>query len=399
VIGAMLYRVKGVAATGSVVTLDVQARDETDAHEQARTRGVSVIAVNRRLTLDWRVRSGRSRFPLLLFSQELLALLQSGISLLEAIQTLAEKEQRAEVRKILGVLMERLREGHALSAAMQDGEVFPPLYVALMRASERTGDLPEALIRYIAYQSQIDVLRKKLAAAAIYPAVLIAVGLLVTLFLLGYVVPRFSEIYAGMGNDLPWLSRMLMHWGNFVAQHGMAAGAFAAGVLAFGAHRLAQPQTWQAVGKQLWRLPGVGERVRIFQLARFYRTLGMLQRGGIAIVPALGMVTGVLPAALRPSLELASGLVREGKPLSEAMERAGLTTSVALRMLRVGERSGRIGDMMERIAAFYDEEMARWVEWFTRLFEPLLMTVIGVLIGGIVLLLYLPIFELAGNIQ
>ncbi|MGE5522270.1 MAG: type II secretion system F family protein [Rhodospirillaceae bacterium] len=321
------------------------------------------------------------------------------MSLMEAIQTLAEKEQRAEVRKILGGLIERLREGQALSVAMEQNSIFPPLYVALVRASERTGDLAEALGRYIAYQSQIDVLRKKLAAAAIYPAVLIAVGILVTLFLLGYVVPRFSEIYAGMGNDLPWLSRLLMHWGDFVARHGGAAGVTAVATLAFAGHWLMQPQTWQALGRRLWRLPGVGERLRIFQLARFYRTLGMLQRGGIAIVPALGMVTGLLPAALRPSLEFASGLVREGKPLSEAMERAGLTTSVALRMLRVGERSGRMGEMMERIAAFYDEEMARWVEWFTRLFEPLLMTVIGVLIGGIVLLLYLPIFELAGNIQ
>ncbi|HWI15768.1 MAG TPA: type II secretion system F family protein [Burkholderiales bacterium] len=393
------YRVKGVASSGSVVTLELNARDDSDAQEQARTRGVAVLALDRCLTWKPRMRSRRNRFPLLLFSQELLALLQSGISLIEAIQTLAEKEQRAEVRHILGGLMERLREGQPLSGAMEQGGAFPPLYVALVRASERTGDLAEALARYIAYQSQVDVLRKKLSAAAIYPAVLIAVGVLVTLFLLGYVVPRFSEIYAGMGSDLPWLSRMLMHWGGFVAQHGALAAAVACATLAFGAHRAMQPQTWQAVGRQLWRIPAIGERVRIFQLARFYRTLGMLQRGGIAIVPALAMVAGLLPASLRPSLELATSLVREGKPLSEAMERAGLTTSVALRMLRVGERSGRMGEMMERIAAFYDEEMARWVEWFTRLFEPLLMTVIGVLIGGIVLLLYLPIFELAGNIQ
>lgn len=396
----MLYRVRGVGHDGGVVAFDVHAQDEGDAQDQARLRGLAVLSVQRGTTWRLRVRSQRSRFPLLLFSQELLALLQSGISLMEAIQTLAEKEQRTEVRKILGRLMERLREGRALSAAMeQDGAVFPALYVALIRASERTGDLTEALTRYIAYQSQIDVLRKKLIAAGIYPAVLVGVGLLVTLFLLGYVVPRFSQIYEGMGNDLPWLSRLLMHWGGFVARHGAAAGVAAVALLVLGGRQLLQPRTLQYIGRQLWRVPGVGERVKIYQLARFYRTLGMLLRGGIAIVPALGMVVGLLPATLRPGLELATGLIREGRSLSEAMEHAGLTTSVALRMLRVGERSGRMGDMMERIAAFYDEEMARWVEWFTRLFEPLLMTVIGVLIGGIVLLLYLPIFELAGNIQ
>lgn len=394
----MKYRVRGIVPGGAVVTLDVHACDAADAQDQARTRGYAVLDVQRRFEPDWRWR-GRSRFPLLLFSQELLALLQSGIGLMEALQALLEKEQRSEVRPMLGALVERLREGQPLSAAMQACAAFPPLYVALVRASERSGALPEALARYIGYQSQIDALRKKLAAAAIYPAVLVAVGLLVTLFLLGYVVPRFSQIYAGMGEDLPWLSRLLMHWGDLVARHGVEVAAATIVVLAYAAYRAMQPQTWQTLARSLWRLPAVGARVRIFQLARFYRTLGMLQRGGIAIVPALGMATGLLPAAMRPALDLATGLVREGRALSEAMETAGLTTPVALRMLRVGERSGRMGDMMERIAAFHDEEMARWVDGFTRLFEPVLMTVIGVLIGGIVLLLYLPIFELAGNIQ
>lgn len=394
----MKYRVRGIVPGGAVVTLDVRACDAADAQDQARTRGYAVLDVQRRFELGWR-RRGRSRFPLLLFSQELLALLQSGIGLMEALQALLEKEQRSEVRPMLGALVERLREGQPLSAAMQACAAFPPLYVALVRASERSGALPEALARYIGYQSRIDALRKKLAAAAIYPAVLVAVGLLVTLFLLGYVVPRFSQIYAGMGEDLPWLSRLLMRWGDLVARHGVEVAAATTIVLAYAAYRAMQPQTWQTLARSLWRLPAAGARVRIFQLARFYRTLGMLQRGGIAIVPALGMATGLLPAAMRPALDLATGLVREGRALSEAMETAGLTTPVALRMLRVGERSGRMGDMMERIAAFHDEEMARWVDGFTRLFEPVLMTVIGVLIGGIVLLLYLPIFELAGNIQ
>jgi general secretion pathway protein F len=168
---------------------------------------------------------------------------------------------------------------------------------------------------------------------------------------------------------------------------------------ALAAHWLTRPRTLQRIGSWLWRIPALGERMRIYQLARFYRTLGMLLRGGIAVVPALGMVTGLLQSALRARLERAAQLVREGRPMSQAMETAGLVTPVALRMLRVGERSGRMGEMMDRIAAFHDEEMARWVDWFTRLFEPLLMAFIGIVIGLIVLLLYLPIFELAGTIQ
>ena len=134
-------------------------------------------------------------------------------------------------------------------------------------------------------------------------------------------------------------------------------------------------------------------------MARFYRTLGMLLKGGTPILAALKSVSGLLDTALQQQMQLATNAISEGQAISIAMDNAGLTTPIALRMLRVGERSGKIGDMMERIAAFYDEELSRWIEWFTKLFEPILMLFIGLVIGVVVLLLYMPIFELAGNIQ
>jgi general secretion pathway protein F len=139
--------------------------------------------------------------------------------------------------------------------------------------------------------------------------------------------------------------------------------------------------------------------MRLYQLARFYRTLGMLLRGGTPVVTALDMASGLLAPGLQPSLARAREAIREGRAISEAMSAHGLTTAVALRMLRVGERSGRMDEMMDRIAGFLDEEIARWVDWFTRLFEPLLMAFIGVVIGAVVVLMYLPVFELAGSIQ
>jgi general secretion pathway protein F len=125
----------------------------------------------------------------------------------------------------------------------------------------------------------------------------------------------------------------------------------------------------------------------------------MLLKGGIPVVQSIDMVTGLLQPVLRTRLKEAVTSIREGKPISQAMEAHGLTTPVALRMLRVGERTGDMGGMMERIATFYDEEMARWVEWFTKMFEPILMAFIGVVIGGIVILMYMPVFDLAGSIQ
>ena len=253
--------------------------------------------------------------------------------------------------------------------------------------------------RYIAYQAQLETVRRKIVSASIYPLLLIAVGSLVLLFLLGYVVPKFSHVYEDIRGDLPLLSRGLLEAGQFLEANGMLAGAAFLVICIAAARLMILPQVRRWIGTRLWAIPAVGERMRLYQLARFYRTLGMLLRGGTPMVAALDMSAGLLSPALRARLGLAAQAIREGRSISEAMSANALTTPVALRMLRVGERSGRMDDMMERIASFYDDEISRWVDWFTRLFEPLLMAFIGVVIGLVVVLMYLPVFELAGSIQ
>jgi general secretion pathway protein F len=269
----------------------------------------------------------------------------------------------------------------------------------MVQASEKTGDLPQALSRYIAYESQLAAVRGKLVSAAIYPAILIGVGLLVVLFLLGYVVPRFSQVYEGLGDNLPWMSQALLAWGKLIDGHALPIGLGALAAAVALVIWLGRPATRARMMGAAWRIPALGERMRIYQLARFYRTWGMLLRGGLAAMPALDMVSGLLAPELRVRLAEAARLIREGLPISRAMEEHGLTTPVALRMLRVGEHTGRMGDMMERVARFYDEEQARWLDWFSKLFEPVLMTFIGLFIGLIVLLMYMPIFDLAGAVQ
>jgi general secretion pathway protein F len=395
----MRYEIKAVKAGGAVVSLALDARDDRDANQQAQSQGYVVLAVRRagRLSLP-SLRA--ARFPLVLFTQELLALLRSGISLVEALETLAEKDSRASSGPVLARLLGKLREGQSFSSALQSvPEAFPDLYMATVRASERTGNLPEALSRYVAYQTQLDGVKKHLVSASIYPVILVSVGGLVSLFLLGYVVPRFSHIYEDIGGDLPWLTQVLMAWGKFVEARG---GMLLAGIVTAVAGLvvwLRQPSARQLIARQVMRIPAIGERVRVYQLTRFYRTMGMLLAGGTPVAQALTMVSGLLDQELRQRLEVALKRVREGQPLSTSLDGQGLTTPVALRMLRVGERTGQMGEMMERIAAFHEEELARWVERFTRTFEPLLMAVIGVVIGGIVVLMYFPIFELAGSMQ
>jgi general secretion pathway protein F len=396
----MRFELKALKGQRGLEALKLEARDAEDAIRQASAQGYTVLSARRSFSLDTLLPRSSSALPLALFSQELVALLEAGLNLVEALETLAEKEERAEARKIIRGLLAELYEGRSFSHALSSfPHVFTPLYVATVLASERTGDLPEAMARFVAYQAQLDVVRKKLIAASVYPALLILVGGGVTLFLLGYVVPRFSHIYEDMGSQLPLLSQWLLSWGQLIESNGVTVLIVAVIAVVLVAALSREPAVRQWVAEQIWRFPAIGQRWRVYQLARFYRTLGMLLRGGTPIVPALGMTSGLLTMSLRERLAGAAAVIREGRSISDAMESHDLVTPVALRMLRVGERTGRMGEMMERIATFHDDEVARWVDLFTRLFEPLLMAAIGIVIGIIVVLMYLPIFELAGSIQ
>jgi len=393
----MRFELKAIAPAGNVEAVDFQAPDETTARRSLEGRGYTILSVRRKHGgLPWR--PAAERFPVALFSQELRVLITAGLPLVEAIETLAEKERRDDLRAVLERLATVMRQGQPLSAALQEfPQTFSPLYVATIRASEKTSDLPDALARYVAYAGQLEAIRKRVINASIYPALLLVVGGLVSLFLLLYVVPRFGNIYAERGGNLPFFSRVLLTWGQAVDKNAVAVLGTLAGLIAFAFYLFKVFRS--QIGNALWRLPALGERLKVYQLSRFYRTIGMLLRGGMPLVAALDMGAELLHPLLRERLAMASRAISEGRNVSQSMDAAGLTTPVALRMLAVGERGGNMGEMLEQIAAFHDEELSRWVDWFTRMFEPILMALIGLIIGVIVILMYMPIFELAGGFQ
>ena len=396
----MRYEIRAMRGAEGVVALTVEAVNESDATAQIRVQGYTILSAKPQTSFKSLLPLPKVSFPLILFNQELLSLLSAGLSLVEALETLAEKEHKAESRKILEHIVSRLFEGKTLSFALQQfPEHFPYLYVASIKASEKTGDIPEAIARFIAYQIQLDHVKRHVISASIYPLMLMGVGMLVTLFLMVYVVPRSSRVYADISADLPLFSRLLMRWGQLLEQQGALIATVSVMTLSVLVFILTRSESKRWLSQMLWKIPALGARLRVYQLARFYRALGMLLRGGISIIPALQMVTELLQVGMRGQLSFATVAIREGMSISRSMEDHNLSTPVAGRMLRVGERTGQMGEMMERIAAFHDEETTRWVERFTKLFEPLLMVLIGLMVGCIVVLMYLPIFELAGSIQ
>jgi len=395
----MRYLVTAVKGSNDLLSLELEAPDENGVRSHSDLNGCTVLEIK---PLQFGLPSFKrtNKFPVLLFSRELLALLTAGLSLTEVMDLLVEKEHNHVNRKLLDSLRTALYQGKSLSNALSTfPDVFSEFYVATVSASERTGSLTEALDRYVRFQEQADVIRKRVISALVYPALLIVVGGLVSLFLMFYVVPRFSRVYEDIRGDVPLFSRLLLEWGQFANAH---AGILLGGtvvLIGLTVYWLCQRSSRAWLMQAIQRVPAIGERVRLYQLSRLYRTLGMLLRGGIPMVTAIDMAKGLLSHELQIRLSCAGREIREGVTISQAMDRNQLSTMVSSRMLRVGERSGQMGEMMDRTSDFMNEELTVWVDWFTRLFEPLLMAFIGIVIGLIVVLMYMPIFELASSIQ
>ncbi|WP_284616237.1 type II secretion system F family protein [Aquabacterium humicola] len=381
-----------------MTTLLLEASGAEEAQRSLVNQGMRVVSLSPAgRGTPWSAANAR-RFAVLLFAQEMLALLEAGLSVIASIEALLEKGE-PHSRAVLERIANDLRSGHKFSVALQQqADVFPPLFVAMIGAAERTSNLPEALIRYIEYQTRTDAVRARVISASVYPAILLLVGGAVTMFLLAYVVPKFAGVYQGTGRSLPWASQLLLDWGRLAAAHGpwmAVAGAVAAVMLVQSVFRL---RRGGGLGAWASRLPWIGERVRQVTLARLYLTLGVLLEGGMSINQALQILqsVGLVDGARIERLRL---MVSEGQALSVALEHEQLTMPVVLRLLRVGEQTGQLGAMLRRAALFHEGETARWIERFTRAFEPALMAVIGVVIGAIVLLLYMPIFDLASSFQ
>jgi general secretion pathway protein F len=378
----------------------VEAPDESSLPAVLGVRAAQLLAVRHdaptRPIVPGR-RSRPARVDARAFAQELALLLGSGVPLLDAVETLAERNSSAAAP--LSRVQAALREGRTLSQAMAEaGEpgapAFDEVLLALVAAAERDGQLASVLQHHAAFLAWSGALRDKLVAAAIYPALLMASGVAVIGFLVVFVLPRFAGVFEGLAVELPWGSRMLIAAGQAAAREPVLAALFAAllPLAVVAGLRLPGARRWWL--QRLWQLPGLGPRLRTVALARLYRAVGLLGAAGVPLPRALHLAEPVLDAPLRPALALAREGVAAGERLSAALQRQGLLTPAALRMLRVGERSGEVPAMLTRAATFHDEEVSRLADWVAKVVNPLLMLVMGTVVGGVVVLMYLPLFTL-----
>jgi general secretion pathway protein F len=391
-------------ASGNIQALKMTAADSDSACARAVRDGMQVLNCTAqspaKVFAIGSNATSRLRIDIANFSFELSSLLAAGLSIMEALQTLASKESSMQTRDAIVDITKGISEGLPLSAALQrtPGR-YPPLLIATVSASEQTGDLSTALRRYAEHQLTIKALRDKVVGAAVYPILLLAVGCLVVLFLMTVVVPKFSVLIESTRHELPWTSQLLMSWGRFAAHHAWEIGisGFCLSVAFF----VAGNHILQSGAKSAWieSIPLIGPTMRQFRHAQLYRTTGMLVRGGIAAPRALQLSSTLLGDADQKRLVQAVQFIHEGRSLSNSLQNAQLADPVASSMLAVAERTGSLADILERIAQFNEASLQRSVEMTSRLFEPLLMIFIGLVVGAIVVLMYLPIFDLASSLQ
>jgi len=395
----VLFEVVAVSPQGSLLTERLRALDSTKAAEQLQLRGLRVLSCREIRQSNWQGLR-RRRLDLGLFTDELAALLDAGLGMVDTLRTLSQKERDSGGRQALEAVTRDVIEGLPLSAALSNrGGVFPPLLVASVSASEQTGDLVSALRRFSSHLESMRMLRGKLVGAAIYPALLLAVGSLVVIFLLGFVVPRFAVLLEGASKKLPLASQLLLGWGKTVSAHpALFLGGFVTVVtlLGYGFLRAAR-SGWQIPGLQRAWL--IGPLVRLFRHAQFYRTTAMLVQGGIPVLRAFEMARSLLSEEDQLGLDGARRQIAEGRPIGPALAQAQIADTVALRMLEVAQRTGRLADVLARIAAFQEAALNRAIDLTARLVEPALMIFIGLVIGAIVVLMYMPIFDLATSLQ
>lgn len=398
----MRVRLDVVQGRGAPQVWVVEAISLDEAKQRAQQQGYTVLSAIEH-GMAWRTstaprHSDRAiRQELAIFVEQLHALLVAGLSVIEALETLRKGAYGRWV-EIISQVDTHLRQGQALSQAFEQQPVFPPLLVAMVRSAEVTSDLPQALARYLEHEHRAAQVRHQITSVALYPLLLMAVGGCVMLFLLLYVMPRFARVFESM-NNLPWSAEVMVSWSHMLKAHGLDLVLGITTLVVVVSSMFAHPQYRGKLVSHILKIKPVARFFRIYFIARWYRTTAMLVEGGMPLPESLGLANHVLPAGLRESGLAVEHAMRQGISPSGAYMQADMATAVAEQLLRAGERSGDVGIMLRRAAEFHETEVTKSLDKAMRIVEPLVMTVIGVGVGIIVVLMYLPIFELASAIQ
>lgn len=401
-----VYYYKVAREDGSILAKETEADSEDALRRELEDGGYLVLQLKKSQAFGFGIpfsggRRKQKSEDFLVFNQELLVLIRAGLPIVQSLDILMERTPNEVFKDALADVKSEVRGGKALSDSMSRHlRFFPELYCNSLRSGERTGSLAEVLERYIKYQKRMLAVKRKLKTALTYPLFLIGVTTALMIFLLTYVVPSFSEIYVDFKADLPMPTMVLMHSTRLIRSYmPLFVVLVVLSVMAFRAW-YKTPKGREAVDGYLLRIPMAGGLIKGYFISTMSRTLATILAGGIPMLQALEMVSrSVTNQVLAGKLRFVQERVREGISLAHALEETEVMPPMTIRMIEVGEATGALETMLDDISVFYEDEVDVRLQRFTTLVEPVIMLFMGIMVGGIVLIMYLPIFELAGTVK
>ncbi|HXK12392.1 MAG TPA: type II secretion system F family protein [Vicinamibacteria bacterium] len=389
--------------SGEVEERSFTASDERALRASLEQQGLYLLSVRRALSLSaFRLRKRRVDSSLLLvFSQELAALLKAGLPLFQSLDIMLERQKDPVFRQSLGGVREKVKSGVALSEAFhQEGDLYPPIFAASLVAGERSGNLDQVLRRFSSHLRLNQSLKKKAISASVYPIVLLTMmGALVTLLLV-WVIPQFRGFYEGLGAELPLPTRILLSVATTVRANVLwiVLGLGMAGVSAL--YWLRREGSGMALDAALLRLPYFGRLMRMYATSQLMRTLATLLAGGLPLLNALEVAAASIGnRAMARAVGAATGRIREGASLTTALESTGMLEALPLEMVKVGEQTGALGDMLNAVSDFYDEDLDTQIAAVLSLVEPALLVVMAIIVAAMLLAFYLPMFQAISAVQ
>jgi len=390
------------SSTGEIVEGVYAADSELRLRHELEEKGLFVLSLRPKgaiagLPFQLPRRSSVSMREFLVFNQELATLLRAGMPLVQSLELLKSRVTSPVFRSVLEDVHERVRGGTALSDAFAaHGSLFPSIYTASLVAGERSGNLDSVLRRSVEYTKVIATVRRKTISALVYPAILITLALVLVSIIVLKVVPSFSDFYASFGANLPLVTRIIVAISDFVRGQFLL---LVIGIVVVVGSLLAwirQPGQKARFDRIVLGIPVVGDIAAKFATSQMARTLATLLGGGLPLVHALDIAArSVGNQHMARELEVVSARVREGVSFSSALEARHVFPEVAVKMAEVGESTGALQDMLNTVADFYDEEISTNMERFVTLIEPALLVIMGIVIAGLLLALYMPLFQLS----
>lgn len=396
------FLLKYADGKGEIKQQVAEAGSEKELRERMTQQGFLVYSVKARGGLSARLGGGSKKINLekfLIFNQQFLTLVRAGLPILKSLDLLADRLTDPKMGKYVKAVRDEVRNGTMLSEAFSRQRVFPPIYVTSILAGEKSGSLAEVIERYVSYQRLNLTVRKKIVVSLLYPAILIVLVSLLVVFMITYVVPNFADLYKSLDSELPYMTQVLIAVGTGAREYILVIAAAVAGLAVAFRFWIQTERGKTQMETVQRRTPILGDIWTKYQVAQLGRVLSTLLVGGIPLVQALETASESLSArTLRKALSQARQLVKEGQPLSNALQKTGVFPPLAIDMIEVGESTGALPAMLNSVAEFYEEDVNTRMTASLALIEPAIMLFMGIFVAFVLVSLYLPIFSLADTL-